>query len=170
MSSAVKTKPETPTQRAASAVKRMAETLQLEDSKRLSFALTIAAAEYSQVDDVMASRVQAIYKELAPGSVKTGSSTRDSSSSVEDDLVPIKTVEGRYIDPAGPPNPYFLLELYGDKQLARALNRYTAPRLRLAVKEVQAQNPGTKPKSGSKQAMIDYIVTLLLPLDIQAGE
>jgi hypothetical protein len=65
------------------------------------------------------------------------------------------------IDPYGPPNPFGLQQLYGDEQLALALDRYAPARLRGAVPIVQERFPGTKPKSMSKAAIIEYIVKTL---------
>ncbi|HEX2347982.1 MAG TPA: hypothetical protein VHI51_06040, partial [Ktedonobacterales bacterium] len=106
-----------------------------------------------------------VYEDLAP---KRGSDARrkGKASDLDIDLKPIKSMEGRFRDPAAPVDPYFLLELYGPDQLALALSRYTAPRLREGVKAVQARHPGTKPAGTGKQPMIDYIVTILLPLQL----
>ena len=165
MSSAVTPKPLTTTQRAAAAVQQAAEELGLVDVKRLSLALTIAAAESLRGRDALAERVRSVYDDLAPRRATTRGG-RKKSLAAEDDLIPVKVAEGHYIDPAAPPDPYFLLDLYGPEQLARALGRYTTPRLRLAVKAVQARHPGIKPGGTDKQALIDYIVTILLPLQL----
>ena len=165
MSSAVKPKPATAAQRSATAVKQASEMLALEDAKRLSSALIVAAVDWLPHDASLVERIRTVYEDLAP---KRGSAARGRSkaSDLDIDLKPIKSMEGRFRDPTAPVDPYFLLELYGPDQLALALSRYTAPRLRAGVKTVQARHPGTKPGGAGKQAMIDYIVTILLPLQL----
>jgi hypothetical protein len=133
----------------------------LEDAKRLSAALIIAAVDRLPNDLALMERVRTIYEELAPRRVSAAKGkTRASDLDIE--LKPIKSMDGRLRDPAAPVDPYFLLELYGPDQLALALGRYTAPRLREGVKAVQARLPGTKPGGTGKQALIDFIVTSLL--------
>ncbi len=162
MSSAVKSKPATAAQRSAAAVEQALGILGFEDSKRLSAALTIAATDRLLNDPSLKEYIRTLYEELAPKRVAATKPPK--STDVE--LKPVKSMEGRFRDPSAPVDPYFLLELYGPDQLKLALSRYTAPRLREGVKAVQARHPGTKPEGAGKQALIDYIVTILLPLQL----
>ena len=74
-------------------------------------------------------------------------------------LVLIRHSEGYRADLFSPPDPHFLTQLYGDRQLDRALQDYTLDMLNEAAAKVQQDHPGAKPTSkASKQAVIDYIV------------
>ena len=73
-------------------------------------------------------------------------------------LVPVKNMDGRFYDPFGPLDPYYLQELYGNHQLRQALDDQRTERLRQAARAVRSRNPGTKPRSDSRAALIDYIV------------
>ncbi len=159
MSSVMTSKPATAAQRATAALQQVSETLNLGDTKRLGAALTIAAAELLRGYSPLADMVCAVYDELAPPKKTTSGGRKAKEPKVE--LVPVKSMEGRFYDPFAPLDPYFLLEFYGPSQLALALNEYKVPRLREGVKAVQARHPGTKPTGTGKQAIIDYIVTRL---------
>ena len=131
--------------------------------KRLSVALTIVAVDRLRNDASLMEHIRAVYEDLAP---KRPATAKRQKRADDIHLTPVKSMEGRPFDPSAPIDPYFLLELYGPEQLALALSRYTAPRLREGVKAVQARHPGTKPEGAGKQALIDYIVTILLPLQL----
>jgi hypothetical protein len=150
----------TPTQRVAEAAQQVATTLGLEDQKRVSAALAEAAAEAVRRDSLFAARVRILYKEMtpAPPARRTPAQGRGTRAAPDVELVPIKQVEGWFLNPGAPPDPYFLLELYGPKQLPLALQRYTVARLREAVEAVQQRNPGTSPRGRTRPALIDYIV------------
>ena len=163
MSSAVKSKPATTAQRSAAALEQASAILGLADGKRLSAALTIAAADRLQIDSSLKEYICTLYEQLAPN---RAAPAKGKSKGEDIQLVPVKSMEGRDFDPSAPVDPYLLLELYGPDQLGLALSRYTSPRLREGVKAVQARHPGTKPGGTGKQAMIDYIVTILLPLQL----
>lgn len=168
MSSAVKSKPATVAQRSAEALQRASEILGIEDTKRLGAALTIAAVDRLQEDASLIEYIRLVYEDLAPKRVVAtkGQKVQKKATEPEIELKPVKSMEGRLYDPSAPIDPYFLLELYGPDQLALALSRYTAPRLREGVKAVQARHPGTRPGGTGKLALIDYIVTILLPLQL----
>lgn len=156
MSSAVKQKTLSTAQRAAQAINQAIEALGLDDAKRLSAALTIAASEGVRKNPMFAAHVRSLYEDMAPK--RSTARPTASNGRADDDLVPVKQVD--YIrNPAAPPDPYFLLELYGAHQLRLALQRYTLARLKEAIPAVQAQHPDTKPKGkATKDSVIDYIV------------
>lgn len=167
MSSAVKSKAVTMAQRSAEAVQRASEILGVDDTKRLGAALTIAVAERLHDDHVLLECIRSIYEDLAPKRVSNSKGQKKRTApEPEAELIPVKSMEGQPYDPSAPIDPYFLLELYGPGQLNLALSRYTAPRLREGVKAVQARHPGTKPGGTGKQALIDYITAILLPLQM----
>src|SRR5579859_6698765 len=161
MSIAIDSKPATPTRRMQEALKRASEYLGLDDVKILTAALVEAAAETVHRDALLTARVRLAYKEMA-----TRPQTRPQAKSQASKLVPwdvelkpVKYVEGYVANPALPPDPYFLHELYGTQQLPLALGRYRLPELLLAAGLVQGRNPGTKPKNKAKRdAVLDYIV------------
>jgi hypothetical protein len=159
MSTVTETRKRTPTQRVTDAAQQVATILGLEDQKRVSAALAEAAAEAVRRDSLFAARVRLLYKEMAPtpSTRRTTTQGRGTRAAPDVELVPIKQVD-RFINPAAAPDPYFLLELYGAKQLPLALQRYTVARLREAVELVQERNPGTRPTGKTRQHLIDYIV------------
>jgi hypothetical protein len=160
MSTAIETRKRTPTQRVTEAAQQVATTLGLEDQKRVSAALAEAAAEAVRRDSLFAARVRILYNQMtpAPATRRTTTQGRGTRAAPDVELVPIKQVEGWFLNPAAPPDPYFLLEVYGSKQLPLALQRYTVARLREAVELVQQRNPGTRPTGKTRQHLIDYIV------------
>jgi hypothetical protein len=65
----------------------------------------------------------------------------------------------RCSQPAAPPDPKWLIQVYGQRQLARALQDFSLDMLKLTADKVQAEHPGTRPANrGRKAAVIDYIV------------
>jgi hypothetical protein len=153
MSSTIKSKPLTIAQRSAAAAQQAAEILGADDLKRVGVALAEAALEGMRRNPSFAAHVRQLYESMAPRRAIT--EPKRSKSRVE--LVPIRQLDVE-INPAAPPDPYLLLELYGPEQLPRALEPYSAPRLRETVKHLQTRHPGTKPQGTTKQAVIDYIV------------
>src|SRR5690349_20703965 len=100
-----------------------------------------------------AAHVRQLYEAMAPRRAIV--EPKRTKSRVE--LVPIRQLDVE-MNPAAPPDPYLLLDLYGSDQLPLALEPYSTPRLRETVKHLQARHPGTKPEGTTKQAVIDYIV------------
>jgi hypothetical protein len=131
--------------------------LELDDLKRLAVALAEAAAEEVIRNRAFAERVLALYAE-----VPTAARRVKVSSAFDVELVPIKNIEGREINPAAPLDPYFLLDAYGPQQLEQALNLFPVAKLKEAAVMVESRNAGTKPKNrGMKAALISYIVEQL---------
>jgi hypothetical protein len=153
MSTAVRSKSPTPAQRGAVAAQQAAEMLGAEDVKRMGAALAEAALEGMRRNSSFAAHVRQLYESMAPRRAIT--EPKRTKSRVE--LVPIRQLDVE-INPAAPPDPYLLLELYGPEQLPLALEPYSTPRLRETVKRLQTRRPGTKPQGMTKQAVIDYIV------------
>lgn len=152
-------KPLTPTQRVTEAMKQACAFLELSDSNALKAALVEAALDGVQHNSSFAAHVRALYESMArPKRVNSASEgSRQVSPAVE--LTPRPNVPMREANPAAPPDPYYLNELYGAEQLPLALARYKVPKLKLAAELVQQRNPGTKPKNkGNRDALIDYIV------------
>lgn len=152
-------------ERSAQATHALCEALGLgvvspSELKYLALALTQVAADEVVVNPSLAARVRELYLALVPN--KAAASRRSSGSrSWEVKLTPIGNMDESMIDPYGPPNPFGLQQLYGNDQLQLALERYAPARLRGAVAIVQERYPGTKPKSMSKAAIIEYIVRML---------
>lgn len=152
-------------QRNIVATSRLCEVLGLgvvspSELKYLALALTQIAADEAEQNANFATRVRSMYASLLPQ--KAATSKRSGENKVwQVKLTPIGDMDESLIDPYGPPNPFGLQQLYGDEQLHLALERYTPARLREAVAIVQERYPGTKPKSMSKAAIIDYIVKTL---------
>lgn len=152
-------------QRNAQATRECCEALGLgivspSDLKYLTLALMQAVTAEATLNADFATRIRTLYSSLLPQ--KATASTRAAGKrSVKVQLTPIGDMDESLIDPYGPPNPFGLQQLYGDEQLALALERYAPARLQGAVPIVQERYPGTKPRSLSKAAIIEYIVTTL---------
>jgi hypothetical protein len=128
--------------------------------KYLTVALAQAATEEVAANGTLAARIRELYLSLLPQ--KTVASKRTSGpKSWEVKLTPVGDMDESLIDPYGPPDPFGLQQLYGNDQLQLALERYTPARLRGAVAIVQERFPGTRPKSTSQAAVIEYIVRML---------
>lgn len=150
-------------QRGAEATRSLREALQLpgdvSDTTILGTAVAEVAARESRRNTEFASQVRKVYDELAAmkrsRTVRTGDRKQDLPP-----LVPIRTDLGfRKIDPFAPPDPRWLIQVYGTHQLARALHDYSLDDLKRTADSIQIQHPGTKPTSrASKQAVIAYIV------------
>lgn len=139
------------------AAKLAGAALDLKDLKRLAAALAEAAAEEVVRNRAFADRVRALYAEVPASTRKPPGVT-----AFDIDLVPIRRIEGREIDPAAPLDPYFLLDLYGPAQLEKALGLFPLAKLKEASATVERRHPGTKPTNrGSKAALIAYIVDRL---------
>ena len=74
----------------------------------------------------------------------------------DDGLVPIKIGINYNFNPLAPPDPSFLLSMYGEAQLEKALNRYSPARLKETIKLHLANAPKLKSKS-TKAEIIAYI-------------
>jgi hypothetical protein len=148
----------TPTQRATEAARRASDILDIQDTKIVAAALAEEALSLLQRDTTFAAHV----RERCAGMVSQRRiveprERRRSPSRVE--LVPIKALGPREVNPAAPPDPYFLLELYGPDQLRLALSRYKLAELKQAAAVVQGRNPGTRPADKSRRdPLLDYIV------------
>lgn len=167
MSSAVETTT-TIQQRSAQATHDLCEALDLgalspANLKYLALALTqVAVVEVSRSGD-FAERIRTAYQSLLPEKPKRGTSSVQGgrpggNKAWKVKLMPIGTVDESLLDPYGPPNPFALQQLYGDEQLALALERYTPAKLKESVAIVQQRYPGTKPKKLTKAEIINYIV------------
>ncbi|HEY1388702.1 MAG TPA: hypothetical protein VGF38_09165 [Ktedonobacterales bacterium] len=145
----------------AAAAKRTAVTLNLEDDKRLAIALAEAAAEEVSRNSRFEALVRAIYGALTPAPKSPTKSAQPSAFDAQ--LVPIKEVEGRPINPAAPLDPYYLLEVYGPSQLPTALGLFPLKKLQEGVELVQERYPNTRPAGKTKAAVIGYIVEYVAP-------
>lgn len=160
MSTSLASKTLAPTQRITEAGAKAAQQLHREDGRLMAAALAEMAFEEVIRNPSFAVRVLGRYDELV--SVKPRRTIQKTERPSRVDLVPIREIPGREIDLSAPPDPYFLLDLYGSAQLAAALNRHTTVNLRPAVATVKQRNPGTRPSGSSKSALIEYIVRYVM--------
>ena len=141
-------------------------TLKPAQLKLLTVALARAATEEAQQNEMFRQRVQMLYQSLipvkAPKPPKPPKEVTGRRQKVK--LEPIGTVDETELNPYAPPNPWALQRLYGDHQLAAALERYSPQALKEALPAVQERYPGTKPKRVTKPGIIDYIVEMLRPV------
>jgi len=153
-------------ERSVLATRRLCEALGLgvvkpNELKRLTVALAEAAADEAGHNSEFAAHIRVLYERYVP--VKkgktTGSSTRSKAKPEKVKLVPVGTFDESKFNPYGPLDPYILLQLYGTKQLALALDEYSLTALKGAASLVEQRNPGTKPKNRAKKdAVLAYIV------------
>lgn len=129
------------------------------DMKYLTLALAEVAAEEARRNPGFATRVCGRYHSLLPVKAPPKPKPIDRTRVT---LVPIGTVDESLLDPYAPPNPWALQQLYGDRQLAQALNRYSLAKLKEAVALVQERFPGTKPQRLTKPGITDYIIGQLV--------
>ncbi|HEV2236887.1 MAG TPA: hypothetical protein VGR57_09540 [Ktedonobacterales bacterium] len=165
MSSSEGNTPRTFQERSSQATHALCEALELgvvgsSELKYLALALTLVATEEVVANADFATRLRSLYLSLIPQRAET-SRRASRVKSWEVKLTPLGNMDESMIDPYGPPNPFGLQQLYGNEQLPLALERYAPARLRGAVAIVQERYPGTKPKSMSKAAIIEYIVKML---------
>ena len=131
--------------------------INVEDLHRLAIALAEVAAEEAIRSRPFADRVRLLYEQI-PATRKR----QDAPSPFGLGLIPIKQIDGRWIDPSLPLDPYFLFEVYGPLQLTKALSIFPLYKLKEASAKVEERNPGTKPKHrGQKAAIINYIAGAL---------
>jgi|SRR5579872_89378 len=158
MSATISSAPTTVKQRGIDATKRLRELLGLDDLNLLAIALAETAADEIGRNTSFSERVRHSYQELAQIKSKPKASKARTSRPATK-LVPIAHIDDAVVDPYAPPDPNFLLRLYGPAQLRAALEDYTLDKLKEAAVSIQQKYPGTKPKSkASKAAVIDYIV------------
>jgi hypothetical protein len=146
-------------ERGAEATRNLREAMRLPtnagDTGILSTALAEAAAEEGRQNPRFAGEVRRRYEALL-GERRPAPQPRGA-------LPPLKPVRTdlpfRLIDPFAPPDPQFLIQVYGRHQLEQALARYSVSVLKRTVAVIERQHPSTKPTNrGRKDAVISYIV------------
>jgi hypothetical protein len=135
--------------------------------KYLTIALAETATEEVQHDPEFALRLKLRFESLLPRSIqRKGSQKREKnanptkrSSSSKQKLVPIKQIDANRLNPYGVPDPYALLEAFGEEQLPLALKEYSLTLLNKIAADIQAKNPNTQPSNKrQKDAVVEYIV------------
>lgn len=166
MSTPVETATLTIAQRNTKSTRELWEALELgtlspANMKYLVVALTEAATDEVRQNVDFADRVRNIYASLLPKKASRGAVRQRTGGPRGVKLVPIGTVDEALFDPYAPPSPFALRLLYGDAQLAAALERYSVHKLKEAVLLVQERYPETKPKQMTKAGIVAYIVHML---------
>lgn len=159
----------TPTQRIAAAITRAQETLPEATNTKLLEALLLEAAVQTLLEAPaqvmrMKDRYTAAIAKPKPKPAggrggKRGSQAVPKVSDFVEQLRPIKYVPDYEVKLGEAPDPYFLLDVFGEHQLERALKPRSVADLRKAAAIVEQRNPGTLPKGKvSKPGWIAYIV------------
>jgi hypothetical protein len=74
-------------------------------------------------------------------------------------LVPLNPSNDESIDLFVPPDPYWIVRVYGTTQLPQALEMFPLSSLKEASSKVELRHPGSKPRNrGRKADVIAYIV------------
>lgn len=156
MPTAVTSRSITLTPRATEAVWRAVETLEITDPKRLASVLVELASEEVELSARFADRVRFLYSALTP--TKKTAASKGKPKLLPPDIKPVKHMEGRPFDIGAPPDPFYLLEVFGASQLPRVLMVYSIEGLRDAVKMVKARHPGAKTKGTSKADLTAFLM------------
>lgn len=148
-------------QRGVDATKSLREALHLpndvNDTAILGTALAEVAAREIRRNQQFGDEVRRTYEDLKAQQASTGKQGTQQEELAP--LVPIRRIEGYEADPFSPPDPAFLIQLYGHHQLARALQDYTVDKLKMTAAQIEQRHPGTKPTNrGRRDALIAYIV------------
>jgi len=150
-------------QRGAQATRNLRVAMQMpthpKDEGILGIALAEVAAGEGRRNPQFASDVRQRYDELID--LRNRAARRASQHAQE--LPPLEPIRRdlpyRKADPFAPPNPEYLIQVYGKGQLARALHDYTVDQLKRTAKEIEHTHPGTKPTNrGQRASLIAYIV------------
>jgi hypothetical protein len=160
--------PATPAQRTTAALARAQSALpQATNAKLLQAVLLEIAADAVVTDATFAARINERYQELAPPppppkatapKTRSGGRATPKVSDLLEPLTPIKFVPNLEITLEGPPDPYFLLDVFGAHQLERALNQRSVADLRKAAAIVQAQTSSRLPAKATKPQIVAYIM------------
>lgn len=151
-------------ERGAEATRNLRDVMRLStnpgDTGILGTVLAEVAAEEGRRNPQFASEVRRRYEEALG---QRRQSVQRASRPKQDALPPLEPVRTdlafRPVDPFAPPDPQFLIQVYGRHQLARALQGYSVDVLKRTVEVIEQQHPGTKPANrGRKDAVIAYIV------------
>lgn len=137
---------------ATRALEQAAQLIGASDSARLRTALLAAAAEELTRSPAFIGRVRALYNAAVP--------MRPSRSpSKWEQLMPINPTGDEHLDLFAPPDPYWILRVYGAAQLPIALHMFPLTTLKEACTKIEYRHPGSKPKNrGRTDDVIAYIV------------
>lgn len=157
------TRPATLRQRGVEATRAVREVLNLApevSDAHITTALAEVAAEESRRNPQFAGAVRERARELAQPSTSNARPARGAKPQPLPPLVPIRQISGyREIDPFKPPDPRFIVQVFGHHQLARALQDYSLSMLKETAVDTERTHPGTKPASRTRKAdLIAYIV------------
>jgi hypothetical protein len=155
----------TPAQRSNAAVERAQRTLPDASNAKLLQAILLEEAARQVVEDhVFADVVMSRYRQSAPTRVRGGRQSRPlpRASDIAEPLVAVNPIADYEIQLRAAPDPYFILQVFGDKQLAKALNQRSLADVRKAAKLVEERNPGKHPAAKTKAGLIAFIVGTLV--------
>jgi hypothetical protein len=166
MSTAIFDSPKmTMVQRSQYNAERIASELGLDNLKVVNFAVLEAALQEIEHNKEFAQLVKRAFEQFAPAkkSSKRQSSKPNSKGNVyTTPLVPIGIVEDYRLDLSRPPDPFFLVKVYGMHQLYQALDEHNLASLKRSVAEQMALHPNTKPKTKTKKEdIIAYLIDLV---------
>jgi hypothetical protein len=158
MPTTVATKSISLTPRAVEAVWRAIEELGVSDPKLLASVIVEVASDELQTSRRFSDRVQLLYDTLSMAKKKPAPKGGPKMLPVH--LKPIRQIEGQTFDIGAPPDPYFLLDLFGAEQLPEVLKLYSVDGLIQGAEIVQERRPDAKPLKAAKTKapIIKYIL------------
>jgi hypothetical protein len=137
---------------ATHALRQTAKILGVTDTARLRTALLCAAADEITRSSAFRSQVSELYQAVASTPVPPPVAKWAQ-------LVPLNPNADESIDLFAPPDPYWILRVYGAAQLPQALEMFPLSSLKEASSQVELRHPGSKPRNrGRKADVISYIV------------
>jgi len=145
---------------------RIASELGLDNLKVVNLAVLEAALQEIEHNKEFAQLVKRAFEQFAPAKPQSpkdkGNKATTKGTVYATPLVPIGVVEDYYIDLRKPPDPFFLVKVYGMHQLYQALDEHNLASLKRSVAEQMALHPNTKPKTKTKKEdIIAYLIDLV---------
>jgi hypothetical protein len=150
-------------ERGAAATRDLREALRLpahlSDTTLLGTALAEAAAREIRRNPQFASEVRQRYDDLVGLRKPAAKRSSPRATALLPPLRPITKIPDYSVNPSAPPDPQFLIRLYGRDQLTRALQDYTLNKLKQTAAVIEQAHPDTKPTNRSRiDDVIAYIV------------
>lgn len=151
-------------QRSQQRAEEIAAQLGIDNVKLVSAAVLEAALAEMHHNPDFEQRIKSVCEQLQQSQPKSRTSTSPKKGSLHNpNLVPINHTEKYHFDPGSPPDPIFLLDLYGPDQLEQALDEFTTPFLKKSVTVMKERFPNKKLKSkATREDVIHFLMEVAL--------
>lgn len=151
-------------QRSQQSAEEIAAQLGIENVKLVSAAVLEAALQEMHQNQDFEQRVKSVCDRLQASQSKPRKTPPPKKASLHNtNLIPIHFAQTHHFDLAAPPDPFFLLDLYGADQLVAALDEYSTPFLKKSVTVIKERFPGKKPKpKATREDIINFLAEVAL--------